>query len=225
MTITDRRRALMGVQGGGVVCPYITEGLIFWLDGFERGGISGKWKDLIGGKIFTLNNCTETADGVTFAGTTSSYGILSGPISLDCLNETLEVATDSVLFKNLCVLSQPMINDSVGISLICSTSYTELYPIVNGTQKYGYGAGNTGKTRVSVCDGWSVADGESLQRSTNTDSWGANKTGNTYIGVRGAATLSKPFAGKIHSIRIYNRKLSVAEMQANQAVDASRFNL
>ena len=208
-----------------IKCPYIKNGLIFWLDGINKGGTTGKWKDLIGGKMVTLQNCVETSNGVTFAGTTDSYGILTGAISLDCLNETLEIATDPVLFKNLCVLSQPKINDSVGICLLCSTNYSEIYPIANGGQYYGYKTFSNKKKTLSICNGYAVADGADLAASDNTDSWGANTTGNTYIGVRGATTLSRPFSGKIHSIRIYNRKLSVAEMKANQAVDAIRFGL
>ena len=201
-----------------VVCPYITDGLIFWLDGINRGGVSGKWIDLIGGKEFTLYNCAENDDNVQFAGNANSYGLCSGAISNDWNNETLEIATSRGTFKNKCLLCPPTINGATGIGYITPQSSANIWICLSGAQDPCIPA--TTASRYSLSKNGGVIDGVSKTRQ-NTDSWGANNTGNTYLGKRQNDT--KAFEGKMFSVRIYNRKLSDAEMKANQDVDVLRF--
>lgn len=60
-----------GIEDIPPASAYIQDGLVFHLDGIERG--ESGWTDLIGGKKFTLYNCTLNDDNVEFNGT-SSYG-------------------------------------------------------------------------------------------------------------------------------------------------------
>ena len=63
---------------------YVQDGLVAHWDGVENAGAgaphdasASTWKDLVGGKEFSLTGVTVNADRMTFAGTQSSYGALS----------------------------------------------------------------------------------------------------------------------------------------------------
>lgn len=212
-----RREMVLHDQVSPIVCPYITDGLIFWLDGIERGGIAGQWKDLIGGKIFVLNNVIEGTDCVHFNGANTSYGLCSGPVSADFNSETIECAVSSFPTRAT-LLNPPLINGFVGIGLI------------RGTNKYSHGMDGVsrfmwnlgGFKAVSVNS--DVAASNKVQRyKTGSEYWVANTSGDTYLGMLSTGTYC--FSGDIYSLRIYNRKLSLAEMLQNQSVDNERFNL
>lgn len=217
-----RRRAMMAASGGGepIDCPYITDGLIFWLDGIDRGGVSGKWIDLIGGKTFTLRNVTELDNGVKFL--SNGYGTHAGPVSDNWANETIEVATASMSYLNKCILC-PSNSSPVGIGLITSSSGGYFMLNIDGVSKAKW-SGLSTASRVSANNTNAVVNGSSKSKSS-TDNWGANTTGTTYLGCRYTTAASRYMNGTLYSLRIYNRHLSVAEMQANQAVDVARFNL
>lgn len=51
--MSELRRRMMMQQGGEPLPEYIQDGLVFWLDGIDKGNITGKWIDLIGGIEFT----------------------------------------------------------------------------------------------------------------------------------------------------------------------------
>ena len=63
---------------------YVQDGLIACWDGIENAGVgvhnpsATVWKDLVGGYEFALTGVTVNDDRMTFAGSTSSYGTLSG---------------------------------------------------------------------------------------------------------------------------------------------------
>ena len=70
-----------------------------------------------------------------------------------------------------------------------------------------------------------VYRGTSYTNSSST-TYSKNQNGNTYLGA--FATSGNPVGhimGTIYAVRIYNRKLSVAEMKANQANDLIYYNL
>ena len=51
---------------------YVQDGLVFQLDGIDKGNIEGAWVDRKAGKQFTLNNCIVNSDNIEFNGTDSS---------------------------------------------------------------------------------------------------------------------------------------------------------
>lgn len=213
-----------------IACPYITDGLIFWLDGIERGGVSGQWKDLIGGKIFTLTGCTEETNGVTFAGTTSSYGVYDGYISGDWANETIEIAKNVSRCRNMVILNQPIINGAVGKGLVYASSGNS-WTRVDGQSEKGYITDGYLK-KLSIAGGNNQTSGVTFVIDTtaktaraSSDTWGGNNSGKTYLGIRYTSGLARPFSGTLYSIRLYNRVLTADEMIANQNVDVSRFGL
>lgn len=218
-----RRRAMMQQASGNspaVECPYITDGLIFWLDGIYRGGKPGKWIDLIGGKEFTLYDVTELTNGVVFS--SSGYGTHDGPISTNWADETLEFAVGSMSLKNKCFLC-PASASPVGIGYISASTYGAFNINIDGASVDRWSGPNTG-SRISANSSYAVADGSSINKAS-TDHWGANKTTTTYLGCRNTTSRSKYINGTLYSLRIYSRHLSIAEMQANQVVDVARFSL
>jgi hypothetical protein len=50
---------------------YVQDGLVFQLDGIEKGGVDGVWKDLVGNKDFILFNCITNPNNIEFNGTNS----------------------------------------------------------------------------------------------------------------------------------------------------------
>lgn len=211
---------------------YIRDGLIFHLDGINRGGTAGKWIDLIGGKEFTLTGVTENANNVEFAGTSSSYGVYNGCVSGDFSAETIEICVEKNGTLRAFVLSQPknLETNKYGISAIYAhNDGYGMYYVANGTKyaaKRITGVAYNDYKTVSLTYGG--ASCINLQQASNgsTGAWGALTSGSTYIGIKNpAASSSYPLNGKIYSIRIYNRKLSLAEMQHNQLVDNNRFNI
>ena len=220
-----RRRAMMAQASGAgpspVECPYITDGLIFWLDGINRGGVAGQWTDLIGGKTFTLYNVTENEDCVTFSN--QGYGICNGAISSNWETETLEFAVKSIGITSRCFLCQPNTSPS-GIGFITQNSGYQFNININGERQAIWNA-NSGVRMLSANNSFAVINGTQKTKKTSTDSWAGNQTNNTYLCCRMTTSMSRYFGGTVHSVRIYNRHLSVEEMQANQAVDAARFNL
>ena len=214
-----RRRELILTNGGTpIVCPYITDGLIFWLDGINRGGITGKWTDLIGGKTFTLNNVTELENGVTFS--SSGYGTYSGAVSANWQTETIEMAIAPMSIRNKCFLSPA--NASVfGIGLITATSVDQFSINTDGSSNKKWNCVSS-TARLSANKSYAVVNGVSRNQNTN-DSWSKNTSGTTYLGCRYTSSRSRYMNGTLYSLRIYNRQLSVSEMQSNQAIDVARF--
>ena len=50
---------------------YIQDGLVFQLDGIDKGNVEGAWVDRKAGRQFTLNNCIVNSDNIEFNGTDS----------------------------------------------------------------------------------------------------------------------------------------------------------
>ena len=220
MNLLERRRAMMNATGE-LYCPYIKDGLIFWLDGLNLWSDGTQWIDRIGKRVITLNNCSVSDLGIVFA--SGSYGEYAGQIGEDWKNETIEAACSGTREQN-CILFPPSIDGlTTPIGLIQGNS-------TNGAGFYCDGSlfrkpvVNVGWKTVSVNRNYAVRNKSSVGFSSQTDSWGKNTSGYTYIGRR-VNTNSYQFLGTIYAIRIYNRQLSIAEMQQNQEVDNQRFNL
>lgn len=221
-----RRRAMMQAARGGVSpveCPYITDGLIFWLDGLEKGTDQTVWTDLIGGKQFALTKAVFKTSSVSFS-TTGAYGVYNGAVSSDAESETIEIACGAFNLA-ACILHQPKIDNKAGACFVVGSDRKNSSYAMDGATRARWNLSSvTGIKRVSMNSSYAVNNGVAISKGSN-DSWGANNTGKTYLANN--ASLGKQYKASdgIYCIRIYNRILSVAEMQANQAVDAARFNI
>ena len=221
-----RRRALMAASSGGAApidCPYITDGLIFWLDGLRKGDNTGIWPELVGGKDFTLIGATFTEKGIYFGNSTSNYGYYDGPVSEDFNNETIELAFNGFTsYQNNTIFSQPMVDGKVGASFIVGSDTVNTSMALDGVSRARWTGLKAAKT-ASVNMSYAVENGRALSKGSN-DSWGANTSGRTFVSARTAGSANR-FKNQIFCIRIYNRRLSVAEMQHNQAIDVERFGI
>lgn len=212
-----RRRLMMQAKAQPLECPYITDGLVFWLDGINKGNSAAGWQDLIGKKVFPwITRVMPTENGVTFAsGTTTmdSYGI----VDLSGTSATVEVC--------------------------CSNSSTPQYQVIfnnntilfardlNGTRLTYKPKGTGGRYVINVPSTFSASANDDLAvvgktKSTSIVNSDWNGVG-TYvrIGGRSSGASAYPYIGTVHSIRLYNRKLTEEEMLFNHQVDNERFNL
>lgn len=245
MTLMQRRRALMGA--GGIVLPqvptgYITDGLVFFLDG-KQLATSASWTDIVGKKQFALTDCEKISNGILFNG--SSVGIHPGPVSADWANETIEViftapdgmnSAPTVDIRARAVFCQPYINEASNVGISCRFgnygSTVRLAIALDGVKRdvRGYD-GIGGSTPYLHC--LSITnDGYVLNRNVmihvyggGSTSYSKNTTGNTVLGASATTSIAGKLVGTIHAVRIYNRKLTEAEMKANQARDLSYYNL
>lgn len=217
--MSELRRHMM-VQQGQSASDYIQDGLIFWLDGIDKGGSRNKWRDIIGGLEFVNYGAIENDDHFYFDG--ASYMIGPSGVVYDITNHTIEVCVEPIVKSNW-VLCTPSVHgyvegfsvsfQSIGITYAKST--TNLYDIpYNGKMTISMnierGYGNMNSLVLSIKDYFS-----------DRNLW--------VVGGRtGYPTPSIPrylFNGKIYAIRIYNKLLTSDEMIYNQQIDNLRFNL
>ena len=211
---------------------YVTNGLVFFLDGKQLVSASA-WTDIIGGKTFTLHNCSLGTNGIVFDGSTS-YGEYNGAVSSDWANETIEAVITytgtSADFQKMSLFNQAMINNTLGAGMNFGNNGNNLIRVcmaADGTTRVllQFTFDNTHKPKyISRSSAKLVANGTESNASGGSTSYGANASGKTMLGAR--RTSGDPvnkFNGTIHAIRIYNKKLTVDEMISNQQTDAVRY--
>lgn len=195
---------------------YIKAGKIFHLDGINKGNTEGAWTDLVGGIIFINHGATRNANNWGFSGNKEVYLSYAGNMPTN-IDQTVEVCflnnnTNCSMFINTIATGKPMFYILNTIVLFMQQKNT--YPITLGT-------GNSHCVSLNLDIG--CHNGVSVEKNEETSYY--NSQGNvTYIGKRSHLN-GNPFNGYIYSIRLYNRKLTFAEMLYNQQVDNERFNL
>ena len=192
---------------------YVQKGLVFQLDGIDKGNVEGAWVDRKAGRQFTLNNCIVNSDNIQFNGTDSEA----------VYNQLLDFGTTTTL-------EVVYTREKAFGTIISSGTKVELIALQETTgYKYRFFSGNqvTGQTfpdptaihTLSIpTSGRPILD-QIAQPKTYKDFISKSST-NTYVG--GDTSYLK---GKIYSIRIYNRNLTQAEMLKNQMIDIERFNI
>lgn len=238
MSLMERRRALMA-SSKPVVIPsgYVTDGLVFFLDAKQLASDT-KWTDIIMRKQFDLTDCQKTANGMLFDQATS-VGVCPGQITSDWATETIEAVftaadtrSDGGTIKTRSILCQPYANDAVGISLRFGDNWASVRcaigldgvkraimnfsPFRNSTEQYVHA--------ISVNGDRCVFNGKYIG-STSQTTYSKNSTGDTVLGATATSSVFGRNLGTIHAVRIYNRKLTEAEMKANQARDLVYYGL
>lgn len=189
---------------------YIKDGLVFHLDGIDKGTNPDAWTDLVGGISYPLNGNRTTKHSVIV--TNYMYGDKQATFSVE--THTIEVCLEC---------------DSLGENVLFSIKNHSVGLQYYATGKCLYGgskpAGRVGKIDKSInrlmasfVYDYAIVNGEKIQVSTLRDAWdadNANKFTSNWANVN----------PRIHSIRIYNRQLTQKEMLHNQEVDKKRFNL
>lgn len=202
-------------QGGPSVEDYIQGGLVFQLDGMDKG--NGAWVDRKGQKEFALHNVIVNDNNIEFNGT-DSYAEYGTPLGYSSATHTLEIVWESskvtgVPFfggptdAEVCSMQQKStairrLSFGTGMNFI-GTQPDELKMISANADNIIYNAG------------W-IGTSAALEVSNSFDqtvaSIGRYKQGDY-------------FKGKIYAIRIYDRKLTALEMLQNQLIDIERFGL
>ena len=192
---------------------YVQDGLVFQLDGIDKGNVEGAWVDRKAGRQFTLNNCIVNSDNIEFNGTDSKA----------VYNQLLDFGTTTTL-------EVVFIKEKHTATIISSGDKVQLIALhTTSGQKYRFFSGNqvTGQpfpdptaihTLSIPTSGRPILDQIAQPK---TYKYMDSDTGTTtYVG--GGLSYLK---GKIYSIRIYNRNLTSAEMMKNQMIDIERFNI
>ena len=211
--------------GEFVVGWYVSDGLIFWLDGLDRGGVTGEWTDKVGNYTFTLNDITEETNGIEFAGTIDSYGgcdsdCFSSITSIDDL--TTEFCVNEASGKSK---TNAFILQSISERGPCAHMSNDRCVFTNASRvNRGTELIRSIPMTVSMNNSICLQNFVSKELVYVTLNAGHN-TDQTTIGKREGTSGYYPFTGTVHSIRVYNRKLTAEEMLRNQKVDNYRYQL
>ena len=220
---------------------YASSGLVLQLDGIQQGDTDGVWTDLVRGVVWTPTGATKLPNGWYFDG--QSYMLDDGTLgSFDsnsttvevCLNSELSHATTYFLFvdsdaKTVFCYVDNFNNKGVYITrgaIRDSTRYGSIVCGATSSGNYGYG-----KRIISYNAGrQNTTSGYLNGIALNALDCNYTAAATAVIGKRfttsGTSTTNEfPFKGTLHSLRIYNRKLTLAEMLQNQKIDNMRFNM
>lgn len=218
-----RRRLMMTKSGGSPTptCPYVTDGLVFWLDGIEKGNTAGAWTDLIGGIKFTPTSegaVVENQDNFYFTSASSLYpkGFESTATLSSTLDTTIEVCYIPEVATHCLFIHQ---NNSPNFLYYKSGNNITF---IQREKTYTYVMTLENPYTISLNLSSGLVNGNAISPNAGTDFW--NNSGTFYIGSRNSSG-QNPFKGTLYSIRIYNKRLTSVEMLANQQVDNQRFNL
>lgn len=207
-----------GGGGGGDLSDYVSDGLIFHLDGIERGGTTGHWVDRIGSVDFTLDSgvveqtdCIEVSATNSYCARNSSYGNAE---------TTADEYTIECVFKvdnNWSALFQPFLPVS-GICMVYTNSRSRTSRGVRGSssstkQWSTYVFSKVANNTISINGSRAIQNGSTV--STGWVMYNDLKT----------SCVCGNLNGKMYAVRIYSRILSATEMLQNQQVDNIRFNL
>lgn len=233
----------------GDISNYVQDGLVFHLDGIDKGNVADQWTDLIGGVAFpnhgatALDNCWQLGGDSQYLGVSQKTG---ADLTFSPQNCTIEFvyqnnSSDPSMIAHLgkqnsniltCIYVNPNSNGWInGVYVDGSGTQNQdgtwtnghvyAYPKDKATDKLPHTI-SLNKTRA-------FADGIQLS-SSGANHWGGNG-GGRYIGCASSYSGSNVptpqyFAnGKVYAIRIYNRILTQEEMLNNQRVDNARFEL
>lgn len=195
---------------------YIQDGLVFQLDGIEKGDSPTTWTDRKGQKEFVLHNVVTNSNNMEFNGT-NSYAECSSTLGYDSATHTLEVVWEG--------------NKVTGVPFFGGPTSAELCLLPQGTplRRLSFGTGmnfianqpdelkmiSANADNIIYNAGW-IGTSAELED---------NASYNQTVASVGRYKFSNYFRGKIYAIRVYDRKLTTLEMLQNQLIDIERFGL
>ena len=214
---------------------YVQNGLVFQLDGIEKGDSPTAWTDLKGGLAFTYNNCTLNSDNVEFNGV-DSYAESTAGYALNkdesCTVEYCFYSEGGSVFNSGLVsgVSNTYFDyvdikgDTNFAGIVRDINYVYSAPMEGQihTMSYAY---NSYLERPLICDGEAYPrPNSSLDSSLYQD---LCKYGNAVVGCYNSSATEKSgfLKGKVFAIRIYNRTLTREEQAQNQQLDYLRFKI
>lgn len=193
------------------VNPYITNGLIFHLDGFQNAS-SDSWVDIISGQEFhSQNNTTMVFDN---GGLICPNMLVSNTsiVSSTTASSTLEIVYETSSYNSAMVFVPGALSRlafvAYSTAMLCSTDRTT----TGGMQIAPSNLPLNSKTSISILRKSALVNG-------NTVTVGSRK------GLSNTSLYLGDFTGRLYSIRLYNRVLSDAERLQNLSIDNERFNM
>lgn len=220
--MSELRRRLLYFKPDVLDNPYISDGLVFWLDGINKGKKAGYWTDLIGGYDFQIpSGVTSIADGMVLENPHAAMRHLpqSEKLTTPWQNATVEVVCTYQQSQSFPWCSS---HNTAGSNGTCFCFY-------NGTIGIGHSQSNlytipdnlkdakVHTYTVTAVDAYCDMINLAIQRTEYFSPGiymdvGSRNNGNWYYGT-------------IKSIRIYSRQLTYEERVENANVDNIRFNL
>ena len=211
---------------------YVQDGLVFQLDGIDKGNVEGAWVDRKAGRQFTLNNCIVNSNNIEFNGTDSeaidndNYKFPTVPE-----NYTIEVV---LYYGGGTILTQNSTTTSYGYPMMVAL-YSTAYYFTIGRKLYAVEA--LPEKKYMCLQAQSM--GQEVQVNCNGDVLASRKGndsiikndffayGRPSIGCVWTSSSDKAghLLGKVYSIRLYNRLLTEEERYNNMVVDYMRFRI
>lgn len=219
--------------------PYVTDGLVAMWDGeWNAGGgvhdaSTNVWKDLVGNCDWTLVNPSWSGSALLLG--TQRYGYMDSTATAATFSQiatggTMEIVLtpNEILWYSTLIKSAADVGfnfntyNSIGFrsSRSPSTGYDEL--MQNSTWNVSVIYGNT----VESVEFYRNAESRSLPYMNSIGGYAVN--GGTIIGARSTSNTSYSLERfcdlNIHTLRLYSRALTAAEIADNYAIDKARFN-
>ena len=213
---------------------YVQDGLVFQLDGIDKGNVEGAWVDRKAGRQFTLNNCIVNSDNIEFNGT-DSEAIDNDNYTLPTVPENYTIEVVLYYGGGSGILTQ---NSSSGYgSPMMVALYSTSYYFTIGRNLYAVEA--LPENKYMCLQAQSMGQNNTIQVNCNGDVLASRKGNNSIIDNNFFAdgrpsigcvwTSSSDRAGnllgKVYSIRLYNRLLTEEERYNNMVVDYMRFRI
>lgn len=227
--IAQKKKVMMMQRAAPEPIPYITDGLIFWLDGLSVAS-DGLWVDRVGGAQYTLHNAVKASNGVTFAGDSTSFGESTATFPDGVTIEAAYTLTDTS--GNVGIFGQNWPNNgdnSNPVIMLLRTASSQCIFVKYGTTNRQTRKAALTSVEIVSAVRW-LTDSRAVKNGATVASYMNNYLTYPSGGITGsligtANGNSGWLPGTLHSLRIYNRALTVEEMQANQAIDNVRYNL
>lgn len=197
---------------------YIADGLIFYLDGIDKGNTANAWTDLVGGMVLT-GTATFVDNGVTFDGVNVLHSDTELPQDSADPLYTVEICCSEVTTKGIVFASR----NYTPASAVCVN-------LANG-QFFNYRANNNPLPPAVIPQTFTCSVNATarllngMQVTGNGSQMAWSNSGTNVGGRKFPGSNTNGIVGTVHSVRVYNRRLTEEEMLHNQRIDITRFNL
>ena len=214
----NRRRVMGGVSEQYDENSYIQDGLVFQIDGINKGGNLGYWTDLKGGCMFQVpedEGLIEGTDCYTWSANVNmplSSGVI--PQGTGC---TVEIAMFNTIPNSTMkwgVFASSLDNGAGNIFIGVFNNIQLNFINRCAMAKYADLVKNS-FTTMSYCSLRACID-ETEVSLGSADYLTAHRVGIGFV-------YNSGMRGSIYAIRIYDRQLALSEMKYNQMVDRKRF--
>ena len=214
---------------------YVQDGLVFQLDGIDKGNVEGAWVDRKAGRQFTLNNCIVNSENIEFNGT-DSEAIDNDNYTFPTVPENYTIEVVLYYGGGSGILTQNSTTTSYGSPMMVTLYSTNNYLTI-GRGLYAVEA--LPENKYMCLQALAKGSYDEVQVNCNGDVLASRRGNNSIISNNKFAdgrpsigcvwTSSSDRAGqllgKVYSIRLYNRLLTEEERYNNMVVDYMRFRI